>query len=99
MILQQKEMQSDPDSSSTLTALLVAKRHTLKFLVQLLPIVRLKFGILHPLLCPILIPPADMVLGMLEITKLVSDTFFDEDSSSMLGYDGLFVLQAVSYGL
>jgi len=71
---------------------LFAKRHVLKFLGQLLPVVGLHLRILHTLLCPVLIPPADMKLRLLEEDKLISDAFFDEHSTGVLGNNRLFIL-------
>jgi hypothetical protein len=72
------------------------KRHPLDLLTQCPPIISLEFCIFHPLLAPVLMKLADMVLGMLEVVELVSNTLFDKDSSSMLVDNGLLILIEVS---
>jgi hypothetical protein len=63
---------------------LLAKRHTLKLLVQLLPVVGLQFRVFDPFLRPILVPTTHMVLRGLEVDELVSNAFLDENASSVL---------------
>ncbi len=75
-----------------ITAHLIAQRHALKFFMQLPPVVCLQLSILYTLLCPILVPPADMVLRMLEVNKFVAYTFFNKNTTSVLRDYRLLVL-------
>lgn len=71
---------------------LISKRHTIDLLRQASPIIRLELGILHTLLCPVLIPTWYMILWLLEKYKFVANTFFYEDAASVLSYYWFFVL-------
>ena len=63
---------------------LFSQRHILNLLAQRSPIISLKLSILYTLLTPVLMQPADLVLGLLEEDQLIPDALFDEDSSGML---------------
>lgn len=78
---------------------LVAQRHSLCFLLHLLPIVGMQFRVLNPFLRPILTQTANMILGRLEVHQLVSNTLSNENTSSMLRNNWLFVLHMVSMNL
>lgn len=73
-------------------AKLHARRHSLNFVAQATPVVRLKFRILDTLLAPVLVQTADMILALLEVDEFVTDAFFDKDAPSMLLHNGFFVL-------
>ena len=64
--------------------------------MKLLPVVGLQLGILYTLLCPVLVPPTDVVLRLLEKDKLISNALFDKHTTSMLSDDGFFVLENVN---
>lgn len=44
-----------------------ARRHSLNFVAQATPVVRLQFGVLDPLLTPVLMQAADVILALLEV--------------------------------
>ena len=72
--------------------LLLPKRHRLHLIRQTPPIVRMQLGVLDQLLAPVLVQATDVVLGALEESELMQETFLDEDAASVLGDNGLFVL-------
>lgn len=80
-------------SRYNLSILLFSSRHCLDFFAQRTPVFGLQLGILHPLLAPVLMQPADVILAHLEIQQLVTDTFLDKHAPRMLLDDRLFVLQ------
>jgi hypothetical protein len=71
---------------------LFSPRHTLDFVCKGTPIVCLQLGVLDTFLRPVLVQLADVVLGLLEEEELVADALFNEDTASVLGDDGFFVL-------
>lgn len=74
----------------------VSQRHPFHLVSQRPPIVSLQLGILDPLLTPVLMQPADVILGLLEIDQLVADALFDEYPARMLLHNRLFVLPNLS---
>lgn len=71
---------------------LITKRHTIKLIEQPPPVIREHLRVLDALLGPILVPAADMVLGLLEEDELVADALLDEDRAVVLVHDGFLVL-------
>jgi hypothetical protein len=74
-------------------AQLNARRHSLNFITQATPVVRLQLGVFDTLLAPVLVQPADMVLALLEMDKFIANAFLDEDAPRMLLHNGFFVLR------
>ena len=70
----------------------VTKWHALKAIEQAAPVVGKHLRVLDPLLGPILVPARDIVLGVLEVDKLVAETFLDKDRPVVLIDNGFFVL-------
>ena len=58
---------------------LVSKRHPLKVIQQTSPVVSQHLAVLDPLLSPVLVPSRYIVLSVLEVRKLVSETLFDKN--------------------
>ena len=71
-------------------------RHALQLVIELSPVIRLKLRVLHPLLCPVLVPSADLVLGILEIPQFVTEALLDEYTAGMLPNNRFLVLFYVS---
>ena len=69
-----------------------ARRHPLNFVAQATPVVRLQFGVLDPLLTPVLMQAADVILALLEVNQFIPDALLDEDAPGMLLDDRFFVL-------
>jgi hypothetical protein len=61
----------------------------------LLPVIGLQLRILYTLLCPLLVPPADMILRLLEKDEFISNTLLDKHATSVLSNNGLLVLKEV----
>jgi hypothetical protein len=66
---------------------LFPSRHAVHFLAEAPPIVSLQLGIFDPLLTPVLMKSADMILAVLKIQKLIADAFFNENTARMLLHD------------
>lgn len=62
----------------------ITQRHILHLLAQCFPITRLQFGILHPLLTPVLMQLADMILALLKVRQFIPYAFLDENAPRML---------------
>lgn len=76
-------------------AQLDARRHSLNFIAQATPVVRLQLGVFDTLLAPVLVQPADMVLALLEMDEFIANAFLDEDAPRMLLHNGFFVLRDI----
>lgn len=76
-----------------MAAYLVTCRHILHLLTPRPPIIRLQLRVFDPLLTPILMQLADVVLTLLEEEKFVSDALLDKHPPRVLVHDGLFVLE------
>lgn len=72
---------------------LLSSRHRLNLLAQRTPVVGLQFRVFNPLLAPVLMQPADMILAHMEVQQLIADTFLDEHTPGMLLDYRLLVLQ------
>lgn len=81
------------EAQSCSPAQLYARRHPLDFVTQATPVVRLQFGVLDPLLAPVLVQTADVVLALLEVNKFVSNAFLDKDTPGMLLNNGCLILK------
>lgn len=68
------------------------RRHSVDFLAERTPVIRLQLRVLDALLAPVLMEPADVVLAGLEEDELVPDTLLDEYSTRMLLHDRFLVL-------
>lgn len=77
-------------------ARLLARGHTFNLLTQGPPVLRLKLGVLHALLAPLLMQSTNVILALLEVQKLVTNALLDEDTPRMLLDDALLVLSTVS---
>ena len=74
-------------------ACLVAKRHAFEFIKQTTPVVSEHLRVLDSLLCPILIPTGDVVLGVLEICELITNALLDKYRTVVLVDDSFLVLR------
>jgi hypothetical protein len=74
-------------------AQLHARRHPLNLVAQATPVVRLQLGVLDPLLAPVLMQTADVILALLEMDEFVADALRNEDTPGMLLDNGFFVLK------
>lgn len=63
---------------------LVTVGHALDLVAEISPVVCLQLGIFDPLLAPILMQAADMILALLEVGELVADALLDENAPGML---------------
>ena len=75
---------------------LFAERHPIQLIQQATPVVSEHFGVLDSLLCPVLIPPRNMILGVLEVDELVTDTLLDKHGAVVLIDNGFLVLLDIS---
>ena len=73
---------------------LIAHRHVLNLLAPSSPIVCLELCVLDPLLAPILMQSAHVVLALLKEVELIADAFLDKHSTGVLIDNGLLVLSA-----
>jgi hypothetical protein len=67
-------------------------RHALQLVIELPPVISLQLRVFHSLLCPVLVPPADLILRVLEVRQFVTQTFLDEYATRMLRNNRLLVL-------
>jgi len=74
------------------TTYLITQRHALNFFAKSSPVVGLKFGILDPLLSPVLMQPRDLILAVLEEEQLISDALPNKNATGMLVDNALLVL-------
>lgn len=70
-----------------MAAYLVTCRHILHLLTPRPPIIRLQLRVFDPLLTPILMQLADVVLALLEEEKFVSDALLDKHPPRVLVHD------------
>lgn len=71
---------------------LVAEGHALELVKEAAPVVRQHLRVLDALLRPVLVPPADVVLRLLEVDQLVPHALLDEHRPVVLCHDRFFVL-------
>lgn len=71
---------------------LVAERHAFQVVQQAPPVISEHLRILHTLLRPVLIPPRDVILSVLEMNQLIAKTFLDEYRAVVLVDNGFLVL-------
>lgn len=83
----------DATTGPSIQTALLPGRHALDFITELSPVISLEFRIFDPLLAPVLVEATDVILALLEMAELISDTLLDENAACMLLYNGLFVLQ------
>ena len=62
----------------------ISCRHIFDLVTQCPPIIRLELRILNPLLTPVLMESADVILRLLEKDELIANAFPDKDSASVL---------------
>jgi hypothetical protein len=74
------------------STLLLAQRHAVKLIKQSSPVISQHLAVLDPLLGPVLVPAADVVLCLLEVKQLVPDTLADENGAIVLLDNALLVL-------
>ena len=74
----------------------ISSWHVFDLVAQCPPIIGLEFGIFDPLLTPILMQSANMILRLLEKDELIANAFPDKDPASVLIDNRLFVLRTVS---
>ena len=67
-------------------------RHALELVIELPPVICLQLRVFHPLLRPVLVPPADLVLRVLEVRQFVTQALLDEYTARMLRNNRLLVL-------
>ena len=72
---------------------LVSEGHALELVEESSPVVREHLRVLDPLLRPVLVPPADLILRLLEVDQLVPKALLDEHGPVVLVDDRLLVLQ------
>ncbi len=72
---------------------LFAQGHSFQLVQQSPPVIRQQLSILDPFLCPILVPPRNVVLRALEGDELVADALLDKYGVVVLLHDRFLVLR------
>ena len=62
----------------------ISSRHVFDLVAQCPPIIGLELRILDPLLTPVLMQSADVILRLLENDQLIANAFLDENPASVL---------------
>jgi hypothetical protein len=63
---------------------LVSKGHAFQLIEKPPPVVCQHLRVFDPLLRPVLVPPANVILRLLKVHKFVPDAFLDEDGPIVL---------------
>lgn len=81
-----------PPQSTIAGGHLVTQRHALEVIEEAAPVVGKHLRVLDSLLGPVLVPPGDVVLSVLEVNKLVPDALLHEHGTIVLVHNRLLVL-------